>query len=347
MRKRTVLAALWLVWSGGKPGAICAPAPEPAALEGAWDYSLAHNGLSLIVIQHGHTVLERYARGDGPDERHRIYSGTKGLWCVAALAAQTDGLLSLDDRVCETIPEWRGVPGRDQVTIRELLNFTAGVDPGFELHEDGVPDRDGLALALPQVSPPGDSFIYGPGQIQVFGEVLRRKLAGGERRVGGESPWHYLQRRVLKPLGLGSPPHKVDTHGNPLMATGVQLTAREWARFGEFLLADGKGVLPAGALDECLHGTARNPAFGMGFWLNRAAPSGRVVNVEDNLTPKWYREDWRCACLSHEAPRDMFVSLGSMGQRLYVMPSLDMVVVRLSEDSHYSDAEFLRLLLGK
>ena len=312
-------------------------APSPERLNEAWEYSAAHNGYSLLVIEQGRTLLERYAPGDGPNVLHKIYSGTKGLWCVAAVAAQNDGILNLDEPVSATIPEWRGQPGREGVTIRELLNFTAGVDPGFRLHQDEVPDRDGYALALPQVAQPGGAFIYGPGQIQVFCEVLRRKLAA----KGGEEPWHYLVRKVLRPLGLGSPPHKVDARGNPLMATGVRLTAREWTRFGEFLLAGGK----SGALGQCLCGTARNPAFGMGFWLNEKAPSGRVINVEESLEPKWSRVDWNEACLSREAPRDLFVSLGSMGQRLYVVPSLELVVVRLSGDSKFSDAEFLKLLL--
>ena len=316
--------------------------PAPCALDAAWQYSLSHNGCSLLVIEHGRTLLERHARGAGPGFRHKIYSGAKGLWCVAALAAQADGILDLDEPAADTIAEWRGRPGRDRITIRQLLNFTAGLDPGFYLHSDGVPDRDACAIALPQVAQPGASFIYGPGQIQVFGELLRRKLAGR----GAESPWHYLGRRVLRPLGIGAAvPHKVDARGNPLMAAGVQLTAREWARFGELLLDGGKGVLPSGALGQCLEGTARNPAFGMGFWLNRQAPDGRTVNVEDNLEPKWSREDWTDACLCREAPRDLFVSLGSMGQRLYVVPSLDLVVVRLSADSKFSDAAFLRLLL--
>jgi CubicO group peptidase (beta-lactamase class C family) len=323
--------------------ASAASSPSPAALDAAWDYSRAHNGLSLLVIQHGRTLLERYADGDGSAKLHKIYSGTKGLWCVAAVAAQSDGLLNLDEPVSNTITEWRGRPDRDRITIRQLLNFTAGIDPGFHLHSDDVTDRDRYALSLPEVAPPGDSFIYGPGQIQLFCEVLRRKLA----RRDGETPWYYLERRVLRPLGLGSPPHKIDAMGNPLLAAGVQLTARQWSRFGLLLLHNGRGILPSGALNQCLCGTDRNPAFGMGFWLNDQAPTGRAVNVEDNLVPKWNQEDWTAACLCPEAPRDLFVSLGSMGQRLYVIPSMDTVIVRLSNDSHFSDADFLRLLLDR
>ena len=318
--------------------------PSSADLDAAWDYSVEHNGYSLMVIQDGRVRMERYAQGDGPGTRHKIYSGTKGLWCVAAVAAQADGLLDLDEPAARTITEWRGVTGRDRITIRELLNFTAGLDPGFHLHSDEVPDRDRYAVALPEVAPPGGSFIYGPGQIQVFCEILRRKLA---RYGGGESPWHYLQRRVLDPIGIGDVPHKVDAVGIPLCAAGVQMTSREWGRFGRFLLSGGSGVLPPGELSNCLRGSARNPAFGMGFWLNREAPEASAVNVEDNLEPQWWREEWSDPCICQEAPRDLFVSLGSEGQRLYVIPSLDMVVVRLSGDSHFSDEEFLRLLLGR
>jgi len=334
---RLLLIACVAAW----PLAAALAAPSPAGLEEAWDYSASHNGYSLLVLQRGRPLFERYAQGDGPGVRHKIYSGTKGFWCVAAVAAQADGILDLDEPVAATITKWRGRPGRGQITIRELLNFTAGIDPGFHLHSDGVPDRDAYALALPQVARAGGSFIYGPGQIQVFCEVLRRKLAAR----GGERPWQYLVRRVLRPIGLGAVPHKTDAKGNPLLASGIQLTAREWGRFGEALLAGGKPLVAPGALGPCLCGSARNPAFGMGFWLNRAAGDGRVVNVEDNLEPKWWQQDWSGACLCGQAPRDLFVSLGSMGQRLYVVPSLDLVAVRLSADSKFSDAEFLRLLL--
>jgi len=334
-----LLALAWMPVTGSAAGW----APSPASLEAAWEYSADHSGYSLLIIQHGRILLERYIPGDGPAIRHKIYSGTKGLWCAAAIAAQADGLLNLDEPAANTITEWRGQPGRDRITIRELLNFTAGIDPGFHLHSDDVTDRDRYAIALPQVAPPGGSFIYGPGQIQVFCEILRRKLA----RRGGETPWHYLTRRILRPLGIDAVPHKVDALGNPLMAAGVQMTLREWARFGEWLVNGGAGSLPRGALDQCLSGTARNPAFGMGFWLNHEARAGHAVNVEDNLEPKWWREDWTDACICPVAPRDLFVSLGSMGQRLYVIPSLDLVAVRLSADSHFSDAEFLDRLLGE
>lgn len=325
MRPRLLLLILLL-------GAACPAAGlSPQGLASAWAYSRANGGLALLVLQHGRLLMEREVPGGRG--LHRIYSGTKGFWCVAALAAQADGLLSLDEPASETLPEWRADPKKRAITLRQLLNFTAGLDPGFHLHSDDVADRDAFALSLPLVATPGRAFIYGPGQIQVFCEVLRRKLARQ-----GETPYRYLERRVLRPVGLGPVPHKEDALGNPLMASGFQLTPRQWSRFGLFLLQNPPG--------QCLCGTVPNPAFGMGFWLNTAAPAGREVNIEDALEPKWPGQNWAHVCICRDAPRDLFVSLGSMGQRLYVVPSLGLVAVRISTNSHFSDAEFLRRLFG-
>src|SRR5438874_10548063 len=65
-------------------------------------YSAGQGGKSFLAIQHGQTLLEQGAR-----EPHKIYSGTKAFWGLAALAAADDGLLSLDEHVCDTIPAWR------------------------------------------------------------------------------------------------------------------------------------------------------------------------------------------------------------------------------------------------
>lgn len=333
-----VLALLLCLPAAGR-AAGAAGGLSPAAVEAASRYSQENGGLALLVLQHRHTLLEWYADKSGAGI-HKIYSGTKAFWCVAALAAQADGLLKLDEPASATLPEWRDVPGKREIALRELLDFTAGLDPGFHLHADGMADRDAYALALPSVAKPGRRFIYGPGQLQVFCEVLRRKLAGRK-----ETPFAYLTRRVLRPLGLEGVAHKEDAKGNPLLATGFQLTARQWSRFGLSLLEGAPGILPPGALGEGLHGTRPNPAFGMGLWVNSLAPGGRELNIEEELERKWWQEDWRGVCLCRAAPRDLFVSLGSMGQRLYVAPSLGLVVVRMSTDSHFSDGEFLRLLL--
>ena len=298
-------------------------------------YSVGQGGTSFLAIQHGQTLLEQ-----GAGEPHKIYSGTKAFWGLAALAAAEDGLLSLDEHVADVIPAWRNDPRKARVTIRQLLDFSSGLEPVFSLHNNDPGDRDQIAIRAPLVASPGSAFIYGPSQLQVFHQVLKERLRG-------ESPTHYLERRVLRRLGLGSQRYLTDRAGNPLLAAGWQLTARQWARLGQLVLAGGSPVVRPDSLSNCWRGSGANRAFSIGWWNNRAAPGGRELDIEDMLVPKWQRQSWSGACLCRDAPSDLVASIGSGYQRLYVVPSLDLVVVRQSSGGRFSDGRFLRLLLGK
>lgn len=317
------------------------------SLRAAADYSAVRRGYSVLVMQHGKIIFEEYQNGNNPWTTHKIYSGTKSFWVVAVLEAVNDGLLGLNDRVSDTITEWQDDPRKRNITVRQVMNFTDGLDAAFQLHED-MPDRDGYAIRVPLVARPGTAFIYGPSHGQIMAELLRRKLA--PRNM---TPYAYLERKVLNPLGIGSVEHKEDALGNPLVASGFKLTARQWVRFGLLLLHDGtyrkREIVPAGLLNECFRGTGPNPEFGMGLWLNREAsrPGAREPDVEDMLERKWQQQDWADACICRDAPSDMVVALGSGYQRLYVIPSLDLIIVRQGENAKFSDPEFLRTLLNR
>jgi CubicO group peptidase (beta-lactamase class C family) len=249
-------------------------------------------------------------------------------------------LISLDDRVAETLTNWRSDPRKAQVTIRQLLDFDSGLEPQFFLHETQSGDRDTTAIRARIVAEPGSAFIYGPAALQVFQQVLKGKLRG-------DSPTHYLERRVLHRLGLGSQRYLLDRVGNPLLATGWILSARQWAKLGQLVLAHGRPVVSPNSLQQCWRGTAANRAFSLGWWNNHAAPSGREFDFERMLIPKWQNQDWRDACLCRDAPNDLVACIGSEGQRLYVIPSLQLIVVRHADGESFSDAHFLRLLLGR
>jgi CubicO group peptidase (beta-lactamase class C family) len=325
--------ALLLLIAATSAGA--ADALDPAAVRAAADYSASHRGTSFLVVQNGRTLLERNAKTP-----HRIFSGTKAFWNLAALAAAEDGLLSLNERVADTIPEWRSDPLKSQVTIRQLLDFSCGLDPVFSLHETRSGDRDAIAIRAPIVADPGTAFIYGPSALQVFHEVLERKLRN-------ESPTHYLERRVLHRLGLRSQRYLPDRADNPLLATGWTLTAREWSKLGRLVLAEGSPVISANSLALCWRGSPANRAFSLGWWNNRAAPSGGEFDFERMLDRKWQQQDWRDACLCRDAPNDLVACIGSENQRLYVIPSLRLIVVRQGNGGSFSDAAFLRLLLNR
>ena len=320
--------------------------PRIASLKAASSYSAARRGFSFLVMQNGRITYENYANGDSADRIASIFSGTKGFWCVAAAAAVQDGILDFDEPVRDTISEWRSDPRKAEIRIRDLLNFTAGIEPVFSLHGRSIGDRNEYSVRLRAVVPRGESFMYGPSQLQIFSEVLRRKLL--PRHL---TPEHYLSKRVLQPLGIGGVDFREDRKGNPLLASGFRLSARQWARLGELILGKGKyrgnQLVRSDLLAQCFRGTHINPMFGMGFWLNRAGPGSREVDVEQMLDVPWERQNWRDACLCQEAPRDMIAAIGSGYQRMFIVPSMNLVIVRQGQnDSRFSDAHFLRVIFG-
>jgi CubicO group peptidase (beta-lactamase class C family) len=201
-----------------------------------------------------------------------------------------------------------------------------------------------MAIRLPSVAEPGAAFIYGPSHFQIFSELLRRKLKG-------RSTIAYFERHVSDLIGLHRLNYKKDSLGNPLPATGFELTAREWTRLGALVLGNGnyhgRQIVPAALLREAFAGSQANPSYGLAFWLNQQAPNGREVDVERMLDLPWQSAQWTDVCICKDAPSDMIVALGSGYQRLFVIPSLRAVIVRQGSNAKFSDAHFLRLVLGR
>jgi CubicO group peptidase (beta-lactamase class C family) len=307
-------------------------------------YSESKRGSAMLVMQNGRVIFEHYANGGSARGRWPIFSGTKSFWGIAALAAVRDGLFKLDDPVSDTITEWNSDPRKSQITIRELLSQMDGIEGASRLQRPSIRDRNTMAIRLPTVAQPGSAFIYGPSHLQIFSELLRRKLKG--RDVIG-----YFEARVSNRLGLGRLNYKKDARGNPLPATGFELTAREWARLGELILGHGsyhgRQILPAALLREAFAGSSVNPSYGLTFWLNQQAPNGREADMERMLDLRWQNAQWTNVCVCRDAPADMVVALGSGYQRLFVIPSLEAIVVRQGSNASFSDARFLRLVLGR
>jgi len=297
----------------------------------------------MLVVQNGRTIFEQYSKGTVPEGRWPIFSGTKSFWGLAALCAVRDNVFRFDDPVSATITEWKTDPLKSRITVRQLLNLTSGLEGASRLHRSSIANRNAVAVGLPAVAEPGTRFIYGPSHLQVLIELLRRKLQ--------RSPIAYMQENVLGPLGLGSMEFKADRRGNPLAATGFELSAREWARLGEVILDhgsyNGRRIVPANLLREALTGSAANPAYGLTFWLNTQAPGGVETDIEKELDLPWERARWDRTCISRVAPADMVIGLGSGYQRLFVIPSMNAIVVRQGKNAKFSDPHFLRLLLGR
>src|SRR5213596_2419503 len=307
-------------------------------------YSESKRGASMLVMQNGRTIFEHYANGGSARGRWPIFSGTKSFWGIAALVAAHDGLFKLDDPVSDTITEWKSDSRKSQITIRELLNQTDGIEGASRLQRASIRDRNAMGIRLPTIAGPGSAFIYGPSHLQIFSELLRRKLKS-------RSTIAYFEGHVSNRLGLHRLNYKKDSRGNPLPATGFELTAREWARFGELLLGNGnyhgRQIVQAALLREAFAGSQVNPSYGLTFWLNQQVATAREADTERMLDLPWQSAQWTGVCICNDAPADMVVALGSGYQRLFVIPSLKAIIVRQGSNAKFSDAHFLRLVLGR
>jgi CubicO group peptidase (beta-lactamase class C family) len=302
-------------------------------------YSQSHGGVALRVEQGGDLLYESYVPGFSASTPHKIYSGTKSFVAVAALIAMREGLLTLDEKAADTLTEWRG-DRRRAITLDQLLSHTSGLDPDGDLI---YPARDQLAVTVGVhlIDPPGSRFHYGAVGYQAFGEILRRKLRLKDRSVEG-----WMRDKLFDPLGIAIADWKHDDAGNPLLHTGLSLSAEEWAKFGEFIngvRAGKQGQLIINQLLVMLMiGHKANPAYGMGFWLNRPPPVPRLQPITDLQLAIDGDQ------LYPDGPRDLIAAIGSEKQRLYMIPSLDLVVVRFGCETAFSDGDFLsRLLTGR
>ncbi len=301
-------------------------------------YSSSHGGLALRVEEGGHLIFQSYTPGYSASTPHKIYSGTKSFVAVGALIAEQEGLLTLDEKASDTLTEWRH-DARRAITLNQLLSHTSGLD------SDGgyiYPYRDQMAAAInvPLIATPGTRFHYGAVGYQAFGEILKRKLRTQDRSVEG-----WLRDKIFDPLDIDIADWKHDDAGNPLIHSGISLSSEEWAKFGEFLNATRNGrnrkTLNNQLLATLFVGHYANPAYGIGFWLNRPPPDPQLQPINelqlaidgDQLYPG--------------GPRDLVACIGSEKQRLYMIPSLDLVIVRFGYETAFSDGDFLsRLLTG-
>ncbi|MBC8064519.1 MAG: beta-lactamase family protein [Chlorobia bacterium] len=304
--------------------------PTPAQIKSASEYNASVRGISFLIIQRGKTLAEEYPNGGSATNATELASGTKSFTGVMALCAQEDGLLTLDEKASKTLPEWRGDTRKD-ITIRDLLTLSSGI-PGNKGTRMGqrVPSYKD-AITTEAVQTPGRKFQYGPTPFMCFGEILRRKL---EPRK--ESVLSYIERRILNPIGAKHGNWRKDSDGNPHLPSGAFFSAREWSKFGEMILNDGKGVLKPGQTKALFEATKANPSYGLSWWLP----------AEGGVRPDGFRK-WN---FNKNLPRDIHIAAGAGGQRLYVIPSVGLVVVRQAKiklQDDFDDSTFLsKLLLG-
>ncbi len=279
----------------------------------AIEYLKSNNGHALLVYRGNELLYEGYYNDWTADKTHRLASGTKSFNAAIAIVAAQEKMLNFDEKVAKTITEWQDDPLKSQITIRELLSLRSGLEAG----RLGRTPSYKNSIEADAKTASGKKFEYGPAPFQIFGEVMRRKLQ--EKK---QTPLEYLEEKVFKPIGLEYGFWRMDEDEQPHLPSGAFITARNWAKFG-MLIRDGgkwddKQILDPVLLKECFQGSKANPNYGICFWLG----NGKRL------------------------PKGLVMAAGAGKQKLYIIPSRDLLIVQFAESSgkRYSEAKFLKLL---
>lgn len=328
---------------------------DPRRLETAraWNTGLGIAS-SIAIVRRGYLVAEWYERGTGPDTRFNIYSCSKsftgtayGIFLDDVLQGKVESAegVGLESPAYDFIPE--GYPLSDLrkggITLRHLLSMSSGIR-GEATGIRGIPVAVGMnpfegALGRAPLFPkavPGElwaSQLAGdPGTVWDYSDPAFVHLSLAFPHMAGREMAPFLQERVIEPIGieamswdaLGIEDGRIGLHTNA--SSGVNISARELARFGYLMLRngmwDGGQLVPLWWLELATRASQPyQPGYGLTWWTNSEG------------------------ALWDGVPRDAFAAMGFNTNLCCVVPSLDLVIVRIgagpTEDTEVIAAPFL------
>ncbi|MEM9838202.1 MAG: serine hydrolase [Pseudomonadota bacterium] len=269
--------------------------------------------LAVVVLSNGRLVAEQYADGITPETPLHGWSMTKSV--AATMAGVLTQAGELDVNATGQVPPLEE-NGRPDITVNDLLRMQAGlaideVNSGFDPNSDMLftePDMPAFGASRKKVAEPGEVWDYQSGQTNLAGTAMRATL-GGDPVAQIKS----IRTRLFEPLGVRTATLEPDQAGNFVWSSYMYASARDWARIGQ-LYIDG-GIAPTGeqVIPETwpiyvAEATAESRGnYGAGFWLT-----------------------------SNSAETGSIVMDGFQGQSTYILPSADLVIVRLAAEGGWS-----------
>jgi len=272
---------------------------------------------AVVVVHEGKVIAERYAEGIGVDTPLPGFSMTKSV--VNALV----GILTQQGLVTPSmpapIPEWRSANDpRREIEVGHLLRMTTGLaldesNSGFDPSSQMVylhDDMAGFAVRAALVAPPGKRWAYSSPTTQLLARIIRDAVGGPEQSLA------FAWRELFNPLGMRDVTLEFDGAGTLQGSTSMLASARDWARFGLLYLNDGevggRRILHEDWVDFSAAATL-DTDYGAGFWTNRSEHEHAKARVRLGI------------------PRDAFFASGDLGQRIVIIPSQHLVIVRLGD----------------
>jgi CubicO group peptidase (beta-lactamase class C family) len=306
--------------SANPPLEIAAPSPE---LEAALDRAFAEPEKppyrwvkGIVILRDGKLVAERYAQGYSAQTPTLGYSVSKSVTNALIGILVQQKKLSVEGPA--PVAEWQSASDpRHAITIEQLMRMTSGLaleesDTGFDPVSRMLflePDMGGFAARAKLKAAPGTEWEYTSGNTLILSRIVRDAVGGHAEDVK-----EFAQRELFGPLGVTSATIEFDATGTPVGSIYVLMTGRDWARFGELYRNDGvvngRRILPEGWVKYSTTPTL-DTDYGAGFWTNRGGHRNAKLRIEAGM------------------PEDAFYASGNLGQRVLVIPSEKLVIVRV------------------
>ena len=274
---------------------------------------------SVMVLQHGKVINEKWLNGGEPQTPHILNSVSKTFTSAAVGLAIDEGLLSLDDKLISFFPD--DLPpmlteNLKKVTIHHLLTMNCGHDSEPSRRRDGDTWVKTF-LAWPVEHEPGTWYCYNSMGTYMLSAIVQK--------VTGQKVVDYLQSRLFDPLGIESPRWEESPQGINCGGWGLYLKTEDLAKMGQLLLQKGKWkgrqVLPANYVKEMT--CAQVPCQPAGTSPDKVAERGLTKENSDWVQGYGYQV-WRCR---HNA----FRADGAGGQYIIVIPETDAVVINTAD----------------
>lgn len=289
---------------------------------------------SMVIVRHGKLVFEQYfpgydepwGQGGGQHEfdattKHDMRSASKSVVSLlVGIAIDRKLIVNIDEPVVKFFPEYAALksPGWDQITLRHLLTMSSGIqwnedrrwnDPkNDEPHLGYEADPIGFVLAKPIVTPPDARWVYSGGNTDLLGSIIER--------VSGKSLEAFARENLFSPMGITDFEWKsYPKNGKVSSAAGLRLRPRDAAKIGQLVLNkgawNGKQIVSPEWIEQSVKPSFQTVGyFGGLFFYGRQWWMGRSISGDGEV--KW------------------IAAMGLGGQRIFIVPDLDLVVMSTS-----------------
>jgi CubicO group peptidase (beta-lactamase class C family) len=303
------------------------------ALQAARDYAARNNSRALIVWRAGKVEEATYFGGATRTATFPSRSLAKPMTAAAIGRAIALGKIrSLDQPVADFVTEWKDDPRRSKILVRHLLDMRSGFLPqNVATTAEDILNRSYLHPRheeviihdYPVVDEPGTRYEYNNATSELVSLVLQR--ATGRRYA------EFISREVIQPIGAPGGEVWVNRPGGIAHSGCCLMVAPEtWVRLGILLMQDGvwsgKRLLPAGYVREMTTGTPQNPYYGLGVYV-----SGKYTARRGFANPAREPELRRVLHSEPYLAADLFMFDGNSNQVVYVIPSEQLVILRVGD----------------